>query len=155
MTTRDDGPRYEDASVARLSTMYEPERRVTLPSRTNDGGEIIVPYLTWSPGSTEHPCEARLPLESAQSSDDGPLCGRPASDSVHLKLVRGDHHEYLATRAYPGMYLTLDDRLGYNVPTTVTPYEAAALVEFVANAIAIGAGYPSIYYTKRKMPFRG
>lgn len=29
------------------------------------------------------------------------------------------------------------------------------LVEFIANAIAVGGGYPSIHYTDRKMPFRG
>lgn len=50
--------------------------------------------------------------------------------------------------------LTLDDRLGLDLPTML-PRAEQALIEFIANAIAIGAGYASIYYTKRKMPFRG
>ncbi len=51
--------------------------------------------------------------------------------------------------------LLLDNRLGFDLPTGASPYEEDSLVEFIANAIAIGAGYASIYYTKRKMPFRG
>lgn len=49
--------------------------------------------------------------------------------------------------------LLLDGRLGTDLPA-MTEYQEDSLIEFIANAIAIGAGYPSIYYTKRKMPFR-
>lgn len=64
---------------------------------------------------------------------------------------------YLAwQRAEDGqLALVLDNRLGYDVPYAFTEGQEEALVEFIANAIAIGAGYASIYYTKRKMPFRG
>lgn len=51
--------------------------------------------------------------------------------------------------------LILDDRLMYVLPESLTREQIEDIVEFVANAIAIGAGYPSIYYTKRKLPFRG
>lgn len=138
-----------------LHTMYEAERRVTLPSHTNDGGEISVPYLDWFPGQTLHPCEATLPDRNANDDTTRIPCGHPASDDVHAKLESGTHHEYIASSPQPGMYLVLDDRLGFTIPLGATVDEAAALVEFVANAIAIGAGYPSIYYTRRRLPFRG
>ncbi len=136
-----------------LHTMYGAERHVSLPSRTNDGGEIIVPYLDWSPGATRHPCEAML----LKADDDVTRipCGRDSADDVHQQLEVGLHHVYLATTAQPGMSLTLDKRLGFDIPKSITPDEAAALIDFIANAIAIGAGYASIYYTKRKMPFHG
>ena len=51
--------------------------------------------------------------------------------------------------------LILDGRLMYDIPDDLTREQIEDIAEFVANAIAIGAGYPSIYYTKRKMPFRG
>lgn len=50
--------------------------------------------------------------------------------------------------------LVLDDRLGLDLPA-MSAFQEDSIVEFIANAIAIGAGYASIYYTKRKMPFRG
>jgi len=138
-----------------LSTMYGAERRISLPSRTNDGGEITVPYLDWRPGDTSHPCEAQLLDPKAHDNTTRIACGRLASDDVHQELEFVPRHDYLASTPQPGMYLTLDDRLGYTIPASITGDEAEALVEFIANAIAIGAGYASIYYTKRKMPFRG
>ena len=138
-----------------LHTMYAAERRVTVGSRTADGGEITIPYLSWSPGATEYPCEAELLDPRAQDNTTRFRCGRLASDEVHAKLEFGSHHEYLASMPQPGMYLTLDDRLGYNIPKSITPDEAASLILFLADALAIGAGYASIAYTKRKMPFRG
>lgn len=144
-----------------LHTMYEAERRVTLPSNTSDGGEITVPYLDWHPGVSTYPCEAML-LDPTASDEpkaiaDTPRvrCGRPAEDEVHAHLEMAPRHNYLASTPQPGMYLTLDNRLGFNIPASIAPKEAEALIEFIANAIAIGAGYASIYYTKRKMPFRG
>lgn len=50
--------------------------------------------------------------------------------------------------------LTLDRRLGLDLPV-MTQFQQDSIVEFIANCIAVGAGYASIYYTKRKMPFRG
>lgn len=50
--------------------------------------------------------------------------------------------------------LILDNRLGYDCPA-MTEYAEDSLIEFIANCLAVGAGYASIYYTKRKMPFRG
>ena len=51
--------------------------------------------------------------------------------------------------------LTLDRRLGLDLPASLEPHVQDAIVEFVANAIAVGAGYPSIYYTDRgKLAFR-
>lgn len=47
--------------------------------------------------------------------------------------------------------LTLDHRFGLDIPAGVAQ---DSIVEFIANAIAVGAGYPSIYYTDRKMAFR-
>lgn len=99
------------ASRVSFHTFAAPQRSVSLPSITNDGGEISVPYLTW---------------------------GREAD------LGEG-----------PPTALILDDRLMYVIPDDTTADQIDALVEFIANAIAIGAGYASIYYTKRKMPFRG
>lgn len=59
------------------------------------------------------------------------------------------------TRAEDGrLSLILDGRLGLDLPA-LSEVQEDSLIEFIANAIAIGAGYPSIYYTKRKMPFRG
>ncbi|MCI4355101.1 MAG: hypothetical protein L3K06_07035 [Thermoplasmata archaeon] len=140
---------------ATLTTMYAAERHISLPSYTNDGGEIAVPYLDWDPGSTDHPCEAMVPEPGAPDPSPLILCGRSAAADVHAQLQSGDHHVYLASSAQPGMFLTLDNRLGYSIPKSITSDEAVALIEFVANAIAIGGGYASIYYTKRKMPFRG
>ena len=105
------GESAERTGRVSFHTMAAPERRVSLPSHTNDGGEISVPYLTW---------------------------GREAD--------RGEG---------PPTALILDDRLMYLIPENMTLDQIDALIEFVANAIAIGAGYPSIYYTKRKVPFRG
>lgn len=139
----------------KLHTMYGAERRVTLPSNTNDGGEIQVPYLDWRPWATKHPCEAMLLDPKAQDNTTRFPCGMLAEDDIHLELGGKPRHDYLATTPQPGMSLILDNRLGFDIPTTVTADEAGALIEFVANAIAIGAGYASIYYTKRKMPFRG
>ncbi len=143
------------ARAPSLHTMYLPERRVSLPSNTNDGGEIQVPDLAWAPGATDWPCQAELLDPRANDNVTRIPCGLPADAPVHSQLERGDHHVYLATRIQPGMYLVLDNRLGFDIPKTITADEAASLVEFLANAIAIGAGYASIYYTKRKMPFRG
>jgi hypothetical protein len=139
----------------RLHTMYGAERRASLPSTTNDGGEILVPYLAWHPGASSYPCEAELLDPKAQDNTTRIRCGKPAGDTVHEELELAPRHDYLATRPQPGMYLVLDGRLGYTIPSTIDPDQAADLIEFVANAIAIGAGYASIYYTKRKMPFRG
>jgi hypothetical protein len=50
--------------------------------------------------------------------------------------------------------LVLDQRFGLDLPG-VTPAVAEAIVEFIANAIAVGGGYASIYYTDRKLSFRG
>ncbi len=50
--------------------------------------------------------------------------------------------------------LVLDHRLGVDLPA-MEPWQEDSIIEFIANAIAIGAGYASIYYTKRKLPFRG
>lgn len=63
---------------------------------------------------------------------------------------------YLAwRRADDGrLTLVLDGRLAVDLPAMHQRAEQA-VIEFIANAIAIGAGYPSIYYTKRKVPFRG
>ena len=138
-----------------LHTMYGAERHVSMPSQTNDGGEITVPYLTWHPGASPHPCEAELLDPKAQDNTTRIRCGRSASDDIHLELELAPRHDYLATSPQPGMSLTLDNRLGFDVPLSVTPGEAASLFEFIANCIAVGAGYASIYYTKRKMPFRG
>ena len=142
--------------MVQLHTMYEAERKISIGSMTVDGGSITVPYLTWSPGVTQYPCEAMLLVADAESTlGDRKPCGRLASDEVHAKLEFGSHHEYLASAIQPGMFLTLDSRLGYDIPKSLTPDEAATLVRFLADAIAIGAGYASIGYTKRKMPFRG
>jgi hypothetical protein len=100
-----------ETSQVSFHTMAAPERRVSLPSRTNDGGEISVPFLSW---------------------------GRET-----------DLGEGLPTA------LILDDRLMYVIPDGFSREQIEDIAEFVANAIAIGAGYASIYYTKRKMPFRG
>ncbi len=50
--------------------------------------------------------------------------------------------------------LILDDRLGLDLNGVSAPKQDE-ITEFIANAIAIGAGYASIYYLDRKMPFRG
>jgi hypothetical protein len=50
--------------------------------------------------------------------------------------------------------LILDDRLAVDLPE-MHPRAEFAVIEVIANAIAVGAGYGSIYYTKRKVPFRG
>lgn len=140
---------------ARFVTMYGAERRMSLPSHTNDGGEITVPFLDWRPGATTYPCEAMLLDPKAQDNTTRVPCGRLAEDDVHLELEALPRHDYLASSPQPGMSLTLDGRLGFDIPKSVSADEAAALVEFIANCIAVGAGYASIYYTKRKMPFRG
>jgi hypothetical protein len=137
-----------------LHTMVAPQRGITLPSGTNDGGEIMVPFLTWGPDG-EWPCEMMLLDPAADDNTTRIRCGRPRGAEIHEPLEDGPHHDYLATSVQPGFWLTLDNRFGLQIPTGVTQAEAEAIVEFVANAIAIGAGYPSIYYTKRKMPFRG
>jgi len=49
--------------------------------------------------------------------------------------------------------LTLDNRFGLDLPQ-MPPEQEEAVVEFIANAIAVGGGYASIYFTDRKMPFR-
>lgn len=145
----------DPAPVAHLYTMYGPQRGIALPSRTVDGGEIPVPYLSWAPGSTKHPCEAMLLDPRADDNTTRIECGLLPEARVHQPLENGSHHEYLASSIQPGMYLTLDDRLGYTIPASMTQYEADSLIHFLADAIAIGAGYASIGYTKRKMPFRG
>lgn len=100
---------YANSNQPRLVefiTMVGHEQPISVRSNTNDGGSIIVPYLTW------------------RRAEDG-----------HLSLL-------------------LDNRLGLDLPL-MPDHREDAVVEFIANAIAIGAGYASIYYTKRKMPFRG
>lgn len=64
---------------------------------------------------------------------------------------------YLRGRRHPdgSIGLTLDDRLGLDLPAEMGAAAQEAAIEFIANAIAVGAGYASIYYTDRKMPFRG
>jgi hypothetical protein len=53
-----------------------------------------------------------------------------------------------------GLSLILDHRFILDLPE-MTPWEEQHIVEFIANAIAIGGGYPSIYYTKHRLAFRG
>lgn len=53
-----------------------------------------------------------------------------------------------------GLSLILDNRLMLIAPV-MSMYDEDAMIEFLANCIAVGAGYASIYYTKRKVPFRG
>jgi hypothetical protein len=93
--------------IVEFITMVGHEQPISVKSVTNDGGSIMVPYLTW------------------RRAENG------------------------------GLSLLLDNRLGYDLGADWSKGQESALVEFIANAIAIGAGYASIYYTKRKMPFRG
>jgi hypothetical protein len=60
-----------------------------------------------------------------------------------------------ARREDGGLSLILDSRLMVMLPVSLAPHEVDEIVEFIANAIAVGGGYPSIYYLDRKMPFRG
>ena len=53
-----------------------------------------------------------------------------------------------------GLTLSLDHRFMLDLPEMPREREDA-IVEFIANAIAIGGGYPSIYHTKHKLAFRG
>jgi hypothetical protein len=61
-----------------------------------------------------------------------------------MESTEGDH----------GLTLCLDHRFILDLPQ-MTPFEEQHIVEFIANAIAIGGGYPSIYHTKHKLAFRG
>lgn len=144
---------------AALHTRLQPVRDVTVHSMTADGGEVVVPYLRWAPGDV-HPCEAMLlPIDALTSDAERIPCGLLRDDPVHEHHEgagsHGPHHPYLAHAAHGGMWLWLDDRFGLKVPSGASDDEAEALVQFIAEAIAIGAGYPSIAHTKRKVPFRG
>jgi len=83
---------------------------------------------------------------------------------VGIRIDRGDIGgqeivPYLRwNRAEDGtLSLTLDHRFGIDLPPMASEKgnKQDEIVEFIANAIAIGAGYPSIYYLDRRMPFRG
>lgn len=89
-----------------------------------------VEYIRWA---GEHRTLAVRPIDSEN-----------AIEVPYLSWARGEDDR---------LSLTLDGRLGLDLPK-ITEFEEDALIEFIANAIAIGAGYPSIYYTKRRMPFR-
>ena len=62
--------------------------------------------------------------------------------------------EVQSTEDDHGLSLILDHRFILDLPE-MTPFEEQHIVEFIANAIAIGGGYPSIYHTKHRLAFRG
>lgn len=64
-------------------------------------------------------------------------------------IIRGREVPYLLLH---GDMLVLDQRLGLELPTDEKARDS--IVEFVANAIAVGGGYASIYFLDSKMPFR-
>jgi hypothetical protein len=80
-------------------------------------------------------------------------------DVPYLSWVRrGEGTDVLgqpdSTETDHGLSLILDHRFILDLPE-MTPWEEQRIVEFIANAIAIGGGYPSIYHTKHRLAFRG
>lgn len=98
--------------------------------------------------------EEEIPSTGVRYQDWGP--------SNRIMIDAGDHTgqhivPFLTGRRHEEgeVWLTLDDRFGVELPATLTREQQDSIVEFIANAISVGGGYASIYFTDKKMPFRG